>query len=145
LTRATDELKAVAAQLLEFETGPETAPSRRGESLARVIDKLRDALTSLAGAAGFHALLSRALMLASNDVDWLRELRVTADRSLDGHDRVPAVTPVEIARGEVALVATVLTLLTTFIGPALTIRVLKDVWPGQRFGSLPTLPENAND
>jgi hypothetical protein len=37
--------------------------------------------------------------------------------------------PRAIAEGEVVLVADLLGLLVTFIGPALTVQLLGDVWP----------------
>ena len=102
-----------------------------GESAAfRVVEKLREPLSLLAGAAGFAALLSRALALASGEVRWLKGVRAGANGSLEGfEDMRGQVTPDQIAEGEAVLIAQLVRLLVTFIGEVLTARLLQEVWP----------------
>jgi hypothetical protein len=82
------------------------------------------------GVAGFRSIFSRALALAGADVPWLRELQVEANGMLGGLSEVKTkLTDHQVEMGEVALVAELIDLLVTFIGPALTFRLLQDVWP----------------
>ena len=76
----------------------------------------------------------RALLLASNEVHWLAAVQVVADGELEGltvaHSKVGAA---EFSEGEVALLAQLLGLLVAFIGPALTIRLITQIWPQLSF------------
>jgi hypothetical protein len=92
----------------------------------RVCEKLRRPLSNLAGATGFHALLSRALTLARAHDPRLGETRVRLDGSLEGFNEPPQT---EDGLEGVALIAQLLELLHVFIGEDLTMRLLTDVWP----------------
>ena len=82
------------------------------------------------GTAGFRSLLARALALASREAPSLRALRVGPDGALAGLDTGGAATDTATrADSDVALTSQLLGLLVTFIGPALTLRLLLDVWP----------------
>lgn len=96
----------------------------------RVCERLRESLGKFLGVGGFHALLSRALAIADTEVPWLGVLQIKADGALEGLEEVEAKFDArELAEGEVVLVAQLLGLLLTFIGPALTLRLLQDIWP----------------
>jgi len=87
-------------------------------------------LSKLTGAAGFHALLSRALSLARQEAAWLSGLEITPQGSLTFRPEVEAlVAKDEVTEGGAALVAELLGLLITLIGETLTLRLLRDVWP----------------
>lgn len=80
------------------------------------------------GAAGFRALISRALVLASAEVAWLSELHVNADGSFEGLNELEAQTnPAEISNAGIVLLARLLGLLVTFIGDELTLQLLNNV------------------
>jgi hypothetical protein len=98
----------------------------------RVCDNLRRPLTTLAGAAGFHSLLSRALTLAKRDAPGLQSLRVRPDGSLDSANF--SEESYEAADG-VILVAYLIGLLFTFVGDTLTLRLLHEVWPQGSFNT----------
>ena len=124
------ELRQLARRLLDSEAapgGPADAPVTAG---LRVCGKLRGPLGKLMGGGGFRSLLSRALVRAGAEVPWLQGLQLQADGSLEGLKEVevkldqPAIT-----EGEVVLVSQLLGLLVTFIGPALTVSLLRDIWP----------------
>jgi len=106
-------------------------PGDAPETVAfRVCEKLRGPLGKLMGRGGFRSLLTRALVLASAEVPWLRTLKIEADGSLEGfHDAKGKVDSAVRAEGEVVLVAKLLGLLVTLIGPALTASLLKEIWP----------------
>jgi hypothetical protein len=103
----------------------------------RVCNKLRLPLTTLAGSAGFHSLLSRAITLAKREAPGLSTLRINTDGSLDrlagpveGGRVEPRPDQLDASEG-VVLVAHVVGLLFTFIGEALTLRLINDIWPNE--------------
>ena len=70
------------------------------------------------GVAGYRALFSSALALASADVPWLRGLHIQAGGTLEGFAELKTkLSGEQITEGEVALVADLLGLIVTFIGP----------------------------
>ena len=86
---------------------------------------------------GFHALFGRALVLARAEVPWLAEVQLTADGCLEGLDKVTnRVTRDELVSAELAVVSHVIDLLVTFIGPALTLAIMKEIWPEAAFTDL---------
>jgi len=145
---ATPTLKALAERLLAYEAAAGTppggkSPGEENSALFRVCDTLRQPLARLLGIAGFRALFSRALALAGREVSWLRALHIKADGTLEGLAELEAKLPAdEIARGELALMTRVLELLVTFIGPALTLRLIQEVWPKADFNDLNFYNEN---
>ncbi len=127
---ATPIPKGFAQELLAYE---ETSggPSEANDSAAfRVCEKLRRPLGNVLGVGGFRSLLSRALALACGEVPWLCALQVKADGKLEGLDELEAkLDPRAITEGEAVLVGQLLGLLVIFIGPALTLRLLHNIWP----------------
>lgn len=133
----THRMRDFAERLLAEEAFAAT-PSEGSVPVAfRVCEKLRWPLTMLAGAAGFHSLLLRALTLAKREAPSLSAVRVNADgllvRSLDGG--VEPHLDNQDGDGGVVLVAHLLGLLFTFIGEALALRLMHDVWPDPFFNT----------
>jgi len=96
----------------------------------RVCEKLRRPLSTLTGVDGYRALISRALALSKADVPSLASMRVMADGSLESPDPVGQERDVdETRKGGASLVAQLLGLLVAFIGEALTMQLVRDVWP----------------
>lgn len=119
--------RKLARRLLSFEAPVDNTGN---PAAFCVTEKLRQPLSTLTGAAGFRALLSRALALAGEEVRWLKAIHVDASGSLEGLDETGAqLSPDEIAEGETILIARVIGLLMTFIGGALTAHLLQDIWP----------------
>lgn len=124
---ANPGLRSLARRLLALETS--SGKTREEESAAfRVCEKLRQALSTFAGVAGFRSLLSRALALASDEVRWLKAVHVGAEGSLEGLDEAQ-LSDAEIAEGEAVLVAQFIGLLVTFMGDALALHLLQGIWP----------------
>lgn len=122
-------LKKFARRLLALETAGKAADAS-GWAAFQVSEKLRRPLSTLAGVAGFRSLMSRALALATGEVQWLKAVHIKADGSLEGLDEVRAqLSAAEIAEGEAALIAQLIGLLVTFIGESLTVRLMQEVWP----------------
>ena len=121
-------LKELARRVVAHEALLGGSVSAEGSAQFRVCEKLRGPLSKCLGAGGFSALLSRALALAGAELPWLGGLQIKGDGSLDGLDHA-APGGEDATRGERVLVAHLLGLLVTFIGPALTRRLLQDIWP----------------
>lgn len=123
--------KEVARQLLAYEAAAGKPGAAEKDSAAfRVCEAMRGPLEKLLGAAGFHSLLTRALTLAGAEVPWLRQLQIKPGGALPGLDELEANLDARAsAEGELHLVGHLLGLLVIFIGPALTLGVLRDIWP----------------
>jgi len=124
---ATPKLKAFARQLLACEAALGIPAGAKDSRAFRASEKLRGPLGKLVGISGFRALLSRALALGGEEAPVLRALHIRADGSLE--DLEADLDPRKLAEGEVVLIAHIAGLLVTFIGPALTLQLLRDIWP----------------
>jgi hypothetical protein len=130
MSRATPQMRNVAARLIAVETKGKLSSERDRPPAVHVCEKLRPHLAMLMGKEGFRAVLSRALTVTSAEVPWLVAVRVTTDGSLDEWDKATAqVEPNDLTEGAVLLVAHLLGLLVAFIGDNSTLRLLLDVWP----------------
>src|SRR6185437_15356115 len=128
---ATPKLRGFAHQLLAHDAASGKSAGTNDFKAFRVCEKLREPLSRLTGVGGYRTLLSRALALAGAGIPWLRALHIKADGSLEGLEELVAkLDSGKIAEGEVSLLSQLLGLLITFIGPALTLRLLRDIWPG---------------
>lgn len=130
-----EHLRDVAERLLRYEA----VAAKPGTEIAafHVSEKLRHLLSTLLGASGFRALVVRALHLAKAKVPALSAIEVKTDGSLADPSKVlqqPHGTP--MAGGEVMLITELLALLDTFIGEALMMRLVQDVWPKATLGAL---------
>jgi hypothetical protein len=127
-------LKKFAKRLLAQETFSGKSAGGDAEAAFRICDELRVSLGRPMGVMGFRALFSRAVALAGADVAWLRGLHIQADGTLEGLAELkPKLSNEEISAGEIALVAELLGLLVTFVGPALTLQLIKESWPKADF------------
>jgi hypothetical protein len=131
-------MRNLARRLIAAEHRRNDSVDTEAHAAFRVCEKLRESLSPLAGARGFRTLLARALNLAKVESPWLSKLVVSPDGSLiipDGLE--PAAAPNDAARGGAALVAHLLELLATFIGEALTLRLVQQKWPNTALGPNP--------
>jgi hypothetical protein len=117
----------------EFRLGKEAGT--RARAAFRVCEKLRRPLTTYAGPAGFRSLLSRALSLARVEQPWLGGIQIGSDGSIEySPDVEMQMTTDKAIDGGTALVTHLLILLVTFIGEALTFRLVQEVWPKAAIG-----------
>jgi hypothetical protein len=123
-------MRSIALRLIDYETQGNNPSDTANPATFQVTDRLRRHLATLMGNGGFRALLARALTLASAEVSWLRGVQVNADGTLEGlaihHARLK---PAEFREGRVVLLAQLLGLLVAFIGPGLTSRLAREIWP----------------
>jgi hypothetical protein len=125
----------LAQRLIDEEARTGAAGESAGRTAFRVCERLRSALSVLMGAAGFRSLVARALNLSRADAAWLAGVQIKADGSFQFSDAAAAEldTPAG-AWGGLALVSQLTGLLIIFIGEALTLRLLHDIWPGAALG-----------
>lgn len=125
-------MRDLAARLIAAES------SRPGtDSLApaafRACGRLRVPFAAVLGAAGFRAVLARALTVASVSVPWLRAGTIAEDGSLTGWDGPEAPRGEAHAEGGALLFAELLALLVSFVGANLTLRLVQEVWPEHQY------------
>ena len=144
MSRATPQMRDLAGRTVAHEISQQKVlPGIIRPPAFFVCEKLGPQLATLMGRGGCHALLSRALALSRQDVEWLRSVLVTEAGSLGIADDVPDnVDAKELTTGSVALVAELLGLLCAFIGDNLTLRLVRDVWPTVPFDDLKLPKEN---
>jgi hypothetical protein len=116
---------AIAQQLFAQEAGTRGPSGASMRVAVQISEKLRRPLTTLTGSSGFRVLLSRALTLAKVQDPALGSVQVRPDGALFGFGDLPDD---QGHAGEV-LIAQLIGLLETFIGPDLTWRLVADVWP----------------
>ena len=123
-------MRHLARRLLAVEAASQSATDAHLHEAVRVCEKLRISLTRFAGSEGFRSLLRRALALARAEVPSVQTVKLKPDGSLEGLD----VLAVDVMNGgpeaAVAITAHLLGLLVTFIGEALTLRLVREAWPG---------------
>ena len=131
MSRTTSANLDLARALVVCESNATVEPSDfAGPAPFRVCEKLRGNLAGLLGGYGFRAMLSRALVLASAEVSWLRTLATGANGTLEGLEKIRAQMPSkQIVEGGVILVARLVGLLVDLIGVGLTRQLLREVWP----------------
>jgi hypothetical protein len=123
-------MRPLAERLVAHEARKASSSGAKTLEASGVIEKLRAPLTNFMGKTGFHALLSRAIVLSIAEAPALRAVSVTAAGALEGLDELEAQGDPESALEiEVVLVAQVLGLLATFIGENLTQGLVREVWP----------------
>jgi hypothetical protein len=123
-------MRSIAKGLIELETPSRKSSAGKTPAGFHVAEKLRPHLANLMGTGGFQALLARALVLASVEVSWLSAVRVKTDANFEGLEEAHArLDPAEFLEGGIVLTAQLLGLLTAFIGPTLTSRLVGEIWP----------------
>jgi hypothetical protein len=132
---ATPSVRKLAGWLVAREAA--AGNQSDAEAAFQACEKLRHSLSALVGVAGFRSLLSRALTMAKAEVPWLNAAKVRADGSLEDPGSLNTKQGrAEAERGGVVLLAQLLGLLDTFIGEALMMGLVRDVWPDLPFGMM---------
>jgi hypothetical protein len=127
------EMRDLAQRLLSYEASAANASETVETATLRVYQKLREPLSELAGSAGFHALASRSLVLATSEFPSLSAVRIATDGNLEGLSSIERSIKVEqdrVYEGGVILISRLLELLSIFLGEALTLSLLREAWPG---------------
>ena len=126
------EMRDLAQLLLTYEANARNPSDPERSTTLRVYEKLRQSLVELAGTAGFQSLASRALTLARSEAPSLSAVRVAAEGNLQGMSVTEL--PIDFDKdqfheGGVILLSRLLGLLLIFLGEALTMNLIRSVWP----------------
>jgi len=122
----------LARLLLAHEAGERRDAEALANAAEQVFDKLRLLLSKLLGPDGFRVLLRRAVTLARSAFPWLEDVPAQSDGFFKGLAAARAdgsIADAEALEGMTAVLAYFLGLLDAFIGPDLTLRLLRGVWP----------------
>ena len=122
----------LARRLLAWEAEADEDSEPSASVPLRVYEKLRRRLCFLAGVAGFYSLASRALTLAKSEAPDLSAIQVASDGSLLGLDKLDVQIDTvrnKAGKDETILIARLLGLLLMFLGDALTLSLISDLWP----------------
>ena len=131
MSRASPRMRHFAKRLTVYERKANTTSETKTPPAFEVCEKLRAHQGTFMGVAGFRELLSCALPRAKAEKPWLDAVHVKADGALDGLEELNAKrNPDELFEGGVVLVAQLLGLLVAFIGETLTLRIVRELWPG---------------
>ena len=124
MIRSTLKLRDFAQRLIANEATETKSSATKPPTAFAVLEKIRPQLAQVLGDLGFRAVLSRALVLANEQVH-----RHPVD-SFEGLAELEAkVGPKEIAEGRVVLLAELLGLLTELIGEHLTLQLVRQGLP----------------
>lgn len=125
----SQETKDLARSLLAYEAvaGESSEPNK--PVAIRVCEKLSRPFCALAGVAGYRSLLARALTLARSEAPSLGALQVTADGHLQGFGELALQSEQQHSEGDILLTAQLLRLFLSFLGTAITLQLVQDVFP----------------
>lgn len=99
----------------------------------RVAHRLGERISPLVGVAGFHLLFQRALSRSQRTHPWLEQVKVERDTNfalLGAEAAAAAETPEEAAMAGETLIAELIGLMARFIGAEMTIRLVRQCFPG---------------
>lgn len=121
-------MRDLARQLLTLEAASQSG-SEQEHAAARVCEKLRISLTRFVGAVGFASLMRRSLALARTEVPSLQNIKVNSDGALEGLELLADEANHEGGEAAIAIARHLLTLLATFVGEPMTLRLVREAWP----------------
>ncbi len=129
--------REIAERLLVFESGEQISSQANAPAVVHVCRKLGLPLSKWVGEAGSRALLTRALTLAKREAEVLSPVKVTDNGALEGLNG-------EAEDASTVLVSHLIGLVETFLGEALTLRLLHDVWPDRTISDVHISERNGN-
>lgn len=133
MNTAAPAVRELARLLLTAEATRSESAHQGAPVALRAVEKLQAHLSKLVGPTGFQALLGRALALAKTEVGWLEAVHVQVDGTVAGFSENARQQPEQsVADGSLALLTQLLGLLVTFIGEALTLHLVGEVWAEAR-------------
>lgn len=126
-------LREIARRVMmtRLPVAPPTAAAA-ADAMLRSCGELYRVLETAMGPHGLQALLDRAVQITSREYPWLAAVRsgTAADCPLSGlAEAAEHQSLAEATEGSAALLATIVSLLVTFIGEDLTLRFVRHAWP----------------
>ena len=122
-----DKVRELAALMVEHELSAKRAEP--AEALARLFEKLRDALEPMVGNQGFAAVASRAVWLTARNGEGKGFPPETALTSRDLAALIEREGIARMGKWAIAVVEHALNLLNSFIGERLTLKVVERAFP----------------
>lgn len=130
MSRVTPQSRSLATRVITYEARATSPPSAKAVTAYQACDRLRSPLMSLVGSGGFHAIHSRALHLATLEIPALGTVRMSADGTLQGLEKLRGeLDPGDFSEGGIVLLAQLLGLLIALIGEPMTLRLVREAWP----------------
>lgn len=126
-------MRNLAARLIAFESNARESSEPMESAALRVYNKLRLSISAFAGAAAFQSFAFRALSQVQSEVPRFWTVQVAEDGSLEGLRDIKSQidNDMDLAGEEgTILIARLLNLLHIFLGEALTLSLLRAIWPG---------------
>ena len=117
-------MRELAQRLIALEEASDLISNPEKNAAFRVHEKLRLLLTRFAGSEGFAALMRRAITLSRAENPSLMDSTLGKDGSMASLEGISVETGLSLA-------AQLLDLMATFIGEALTLSLVADIWPVQ--------------
>jgi hypothetical protein len=125
----SSSMRELAQQLLTLEAASPSASHSQAHAAVRVCEKLRVSLTRFVGADGFASLMRRSLALARTEVPSLQNVNINPDGALGGLEELANRASHEGSDAAIAIARHLLTLLSTFVGEPMTLRLVREAWP----------------
>jgi hypothetical protein len=139
MNRAAPLAREIARLIVSVEASGDNSAEAQARAVLRGCEKLRVQLTSVVGTGGYVALASRALALARVDRGLPPTVRITENGSLEGLAEFASNLQPFVAETDAqAIVAQLLNLLLAFIGEALVLGLIRNVWPDMPIEGLGT-------
>jgi hypothetical protein len=124
------ETKDLARSLLAYEAVADGTSVPNEPIAVRVCEKLHRPLCALAGVASYRSLLARALTLAQAEAPSLRALQITENGNLRTNGELPSQSDhYRASEGDLVLTAQFLGLFLCLLGTAVTLQLVRDVFP----------------
>lgn len=129
--------REISKYLIVYETAPGTSEIT-APAVVQVCGKLSHQLGKVLGVTGSRELLARALTIARRETEALAVVSITEKGALEGlTDKAAEAAPV--------LIAHFIGLAVTFLGEALTLRLLHNVWPDRAALNVHFSERNGNE
>ena len=126
----TNLVKELATHLFAFQASVAALPNADGSPQFSVLRKLCEGFAELGGNRSMQPILSRALVAQRPMFPWLRSARAGTNGAIEGLNELePAPSVQEAARGELAVLGSLVELLRSFVGDTVTLQFLRTIWP----------------
>jgi hypothetical protein len=136
MSQSAETMREISRWILESEIGDQQGNPEIAKAIEAAFERINNLLSNVVGRAGFQALLERSVAITKRELAGLQNVDVRSEPSISMNGLVPLMdrgTAAVATDISVAMLANLLSLLSSFISEDLTMRLLRRVWT--------TLPE----